>query len=60
MADKYDHKRLPSHFVGLNTIDVAPKSAVRDFVEQKGGHTVITSVCYCLCCTTDAPGYCVV
>ncbi|KAK9479207.1 acetyl-CoA carboxylase [Lipomyces japonicus] len=35
---------LPSHFVGRNTIDVAPNGAVKDFVQHHGGHTVITSV----------------
>ncbi|KAG0240329.1 acetyl-coenzyme-A carboxylase [Actinomortierella wolfii] len=31
-------------FVGGNSLDVAPKSAVRDFVAQHGGHSVITKV----------------
>ncbi|KAK9486980.1 acetyl-CoA carboxylase [Lipomyces starkeyi] len=35
---------LPSHFIGLNTVDVAANSPVKDFVQNHGGHTVITSV----------------
>lgn len=41
---EYDHKALPSHFFGLNSVEKAPPSAVRDFVMERGGHTVITSV----------------
>ncbi|KAK9460780.1 acetyl-CoA carboxylase [Lipomyces oligophaga] len=35
---------LPAHFIGLNTVDVAPSGAVKDFVQAHGGHTVITSI----------------
>lgn len=35
---------LPSHFIGGNRLDVAVPSAVRDFVAQHEGHSVITSV----------------
>ncbi|TQB75086.1 acetyl-coenzyme-A carboxylase [Monascus purpureus] len=35
---------LPSHFIGGNRLDVALPSAVRDFVAQHEGHSVITSV----------------
>lgn len=42
--EKYDHSRLPPHFLGLNSIHTAEKSAVKDFIQQNGGHTVITSV----------------
>ncbi|KAK9708765.1 acetyl-coenzyme-A carboxylase [Basidiobolus ranarum] len=31
-------------FIGGNTLETAPPSAVRDFVEKSGGHTVITKV----------------
>lgn len=40
-AAKYD---LPSHFIGGNHLEVAPPSAVKDFVAEHGGHSVITSV----------------
>ncbi|KAK7208072.1 acetyl-CoA carboxylase-like protein [Myxozyma melibiosi] len=35
---------LPAHFIGLNTVDVAPSSPVKDFVQSNGGHTVIRSI----------------
>lgn len=35
---------IPSHFVGGNNIEVAPPSAVKDFVVNHGGHSVISSV----------------
>ncbi|CDR41195.1 CYFA0S06e03664g1_1 [Cyberlindnera fabianii] len=38
------HKTLPSHFIGLNTIDVAEASPLTDFVKDHGGHTVIRKV----------------
>ncbi|PRT52762.1 Acetyl-CoA carboxylase [Wickerhamiella sorbophila] len=41
---QYDTKSLPSHFIGLNTVENAEPSAVREFVKERGGHTVITSV----------------
>lgn len=40
----YDHSKLPGHFFGLNSVNAAPSSAVRDFVAARRGHTVITSV----------------
>ena len=33
-----------TNFTGGNSIDKAPPSAVKDFVEEHGGHTVITKV----------------
>lgn len=41
---KYEDYKLPSNFLGLNTVEAAKPSAVRDFVAERGGHTVITSV----------------
>lgn len=38
------HKTLPSHFIGLNTIDVAEETPVKHFVKQHGGHTVIQKI----------------
>ncbi|KAI9780799.1 MAG: acetyl-coenzyme-A carboxylase [Peltula sp. TS41687] len=35
---------LPPHFLGFNSVEKAPPSAVRDFVEAHGGHTVISKV----------------
>ena len=35
---------LPSHFIGGNSLDVAPPGPVRDFVASNDGHTPITSV----------------
>lgn len=37
-------RKLPSHFIGLNTIEVAEPSAIKDFVVEHGGHTVIRKV----------------
>ncbi|KAF6761596.1 acetyl CoA carboxylase [Ephemerocybe angulata] len=39
----YDHSRV-QHFIGGNSLDKAPASKVRDFVQANGGHTVITKV----------------
>lgn len=36
--------KLPTNFYGGNSLDVAPPSAVKDFVAAHGGHTVITKV----------------
>ncbi|KAK9448940.1 acetyl-CoA carboxylase [Limtongia smithiae] len=36
--------KLPAHFIGLNSVDVAPNGPVKEFVQSHGGHTVITSV----------------
>jgi acetyl-CoA carboxylase/biotin carboxylase 1 len=41
---KYNHKNLPSNFIGLSTIKNAPESDVKAFVKSHGGHTVIKSV----------------
>ena len=35
---------LADHFIGSNYLAVAPASAVKDFVANNDGHTVITSV----------------
>lgn len=35
---------LAEHFIGGNRLDMAPESAVKDFVTRHGGHTVITDV----------------
>jgi acetyl-CoA carboxylase / biotin carboxylase 1 len=40
-AAKYN---LPAHFIGGNHLEVAPPGAVKDFVQNHGGHTVITNV----------------
>lgn len=40
----YNHSSLPSSFIGLNTIDVAPESNVKAYIKSHGGHTVISSV----------------
>ncbi|WRT69229.1 uncharacterized protein IL334_006213 [Kwoniella shivajii] len=42
-ADQYDHAKV-AHFIGANSLDVAPASRVTDFVKAQGGHTVITKV----------------
>ncbi|THU97749.1 acetyl CoA carboxylase [Dendrothele bispora CBS 962.96] len=39
----YDHSRV-QHFIGGNSLDKAPASALHDFVKANGGHTVITKV----------------
>ncbi|GMM51879.1 acetyl-CoA carboxylase [Starmerella bacillaris] len=41
---KYENYNLPSNFLGLNSVEAAKPSVVRDFVAERGGHTVITSV----------------
>ncbi|KAJ5815599.1 hypothetical protein N7474_007376 [Penicillium riverlandense] len=38
------HADLPSHFIGGNSLEVAPPSTVKDFVANNDGHSVITSV----------------
>lgn len=35
---------VPPHFIGGNDLDAAPASAVKDFVQNCDGHSVITSV----------------
>lgn len=35
---------LASHFIGLNKLDNAAPSKVKDFVASHDGHTVITNV----------------
>ena len=39
--DKHD---LPAHFIGGNKLSAAPPNAVKEFVAQSDGHSVITSV----------------
>jgi len=39
-----DKHELPAHFIGGNKLSAAPSSAVKDFVKQSDGHSVITSV----------------
>ncbi|ODQ67206.1 hypothetical protein NADFUDRAFT_49644 [Nadsonia fulvescens var. elongata DSM 6958] len=43
-ADLRSHEKLPSHFLGLNSLQNAEPSAVKDFVQSHNGHTVISSV----------------
>ncbi|CCC70019.1 hypothetical protein NCAS_0D04380 [Naumovozyma castellii] len=38
------HKRLPGHFLGLNTIEKAEESPLKNFVRSHGGHTVISKI----------------
>lgn len=38
------HQTLPSHFVGLATLDKVEESPLKDFVKSHGGHTVISKV----------------
>lgn len=38
------HKSIPSHFIGLNTLQIAEEGPVKDFVREHGGHTVIQKV----------------
>ncbi|KAG8788142.1 acetyl-coenzyme-A carboxylase [Serendipita sp. 397] len=38
-----EHQKV-AHFIGGNSLDVAPPGRVRDFVTEHGGHTVITKV----------------
>ncbi|KAI9477730.1 MAG: acetyl-CoA carboxylase [Benjaminiella poitrasii] len=39
-----EHSKLPSHFIGGNSIDTAPQGPVRDFVIANEGHTVISKI----------------
>ncbi|KAE8200344.1 hypothetical protein CF336_g732 [Tilletia laevis] len=41
-----DHSKV-QQFIGGNSLDVAPSSAVADFVRSHGGHSVITKVLIC-------------
>ncbi len=36
--------KLPDHFIGGNHLAAAPPSAVKNFVAENDGHTVITNV----------------
>ncbi|EPX74755.1 acetyl-CoA/biotin carboxylase [Schizosaccharomyces octosporus yFS286] len=36
--------RIASHFLGGNSLDIAPSSKVKDYITSRGGHTVITSI----------------
>ena len=38
------HQVLPSHFVGLNTVEKVEDSPLKEFVKAHGGHTVISKV----------------
>lgn len=38
------HSKLPSHFLGLNSVDVAEPSKITEFVKLNQGHTVISKV----------------
>lgn len=38
------HAKLPPHFLGLNSVQVAESSKVSDFVRANQGHTVISKV----------------
>ncbi|ONH76354.1 Acetyl-CoA carboxylase [Pichia kudriavzevii] len=38
------HQKLANHFLGLNTIDKAEPSALKDFVVKHEGHTVIKKI----------------
>lgn len=40
------HKSV-QHFIGGNSLDVAPSSSITDFVRRNGGHTVITRILLC-------------
>ncbi|WWD21283.1 hypothetical protein CI109_105767 [Kwoniella shandongensis] len=42
-SETYDHAKV-AHFIGANSLDVAPSGRVTDFVKAQGGHTVITKV----------------
>ncbi|KAI8067073.1 acetyl-CoA carboxylase [Gongronella butleri] len=39
-----DHKSLPSHFLGGNSVTTAPQDPVSEFVKSHEGHTVISKV----------------
>ncbi|KAG7708330.1 hypothetical protein KL914_002056 [Ogataea haglerorum] len=41
---KPKHATLPKHFLGLNSVEVAEPSEVKDFVVKHEGHTVIQKV----------------
>lgn len=45
-SKSYDHSKLAPHFLGLNSVNVAEPSPVKDFVQSHGGHTVINSVSF--------------
>lgn len=38
------HRELPSHFIGLNSVEAAEPGKVTDFVRNNQGHTVISRV----------------
>lgn len=38
------HLSLPSHFIGLNTVQNAEESPLKDFIRSHEGHTVISKV----------------
>ncbi|SCW00349.1 LAFE_0C02234g1_1 [Lachancea fermentati] len=38
------HAKLAPHFIGLNTVQVAEDSPLKEFVKSHGGHTVISKV----------------
>ncbi|CCF60308.1 hypothetical protein KAFR_0J02440 [Kazachstania africana CBS 2517] len=38
------HKILPSHFIGLNTVETTEESSLKHFVKSHGGHTVISKI----------------
>lgn len=40
----HKHTRLPPQFIGLNTVESAQPSILRDFVGLRGGHTVISKI----------------
>ena len=45
-ASSYAAKfNLAPHFIGGNHLDLAPAGAVKDFVANNDGHTVISNVC---------------
>ncbi|KAI8642972.1 acetyl-CoA carboxylase [Parasitella parasitica] len=39
-----EHKNLPGHFLGGNSLEAAPQGPVKDFVQAHEGHTVISKV----------------
>ncbi|KAH3903567.1 acetyl-CoA carboxylase ACC1 SCDLUD_001209 [Saccharomycodes ludwigii] len=39
-----EHAKLPSNFIGLNTLDKAEEGILKEFVKSHGGHTVISKV----------------
>lgn len=43
-ASWQEKHQLAAHFIGGNKLSAAPPSAVKDFVTQADGHSVITSV----------------